>query len=84
MELDQNEKEVNKTKYLGLIMSLMFIARFTRANILILVTFLATKSADTKQKDNNKALRILNYVVSTESRKIKFRSDARPRIEGLQ
>jgi Reverse transcriptase (RNA-dependent DNA polymerase) len=47
------DDEVNKTKYLGLIMSLMFLARFTRADILMPVTYLATKSSDPKQKDYN-------------------------------
>jgi hypothetical protein len=65
---DPEDDEVNKSKYLGLIMSLMFLARFTRADILMPVTYLATKSADPKQKDYNKAMRILNYVSTTKNR----------------
>jgi hypothetical protein len=55
-------------------MSLMFLARFTRADILMPVTYLATKSSDPKQKDYNKAVRILNYVVNTMTRCLWFRS----------
>ena len=70
------DEEVNKTKYLSLIMSLMFLARFTRIDILMPVTFLATKSADPKQKDYHKGMRILNYVVNTRTRHLWFKSDA--------
>jgi hypothetical protein len=72
--LDEKDEDTNRTKYLGLIMSLMFLARFTRADILMPVTFLATKSANPKQKDYNKAMKILNYVVKTRSRHIKFKN----------
>jgi hypothetical protein len=72
---DPEDEEINKTKYLGLIMSLMFLARFTRSDILMPVTYLATKSANPKQKDFNKGMRILNYVVKTKSRHILFNSN---------
>jgi hypothetical protein len=76
LTLDSEDEEVNKTKYLGLIMSLMFLARFTRPDILMPVTYLATKSANPRQKDLNKGLRILNYVVKTKSRHILFNSNS--------
>jgi hypothetical protein len=69
---DLEDEEVNKTKYLGLIMSLMFLARFTRVDILMPVTYLATKSADPRQKDYNKAMKILNYVIRTKTRVLWF------------
>jgi hypothetical protein len=74
LDVDVEDAEVNKTKYLSLIMSLMFLARFTRADILMPVTYLATKSADPRQKDYNKGMRILNYVVSTKSKYLWFKS----------
>ena len=55
-------------------MSLMFLARFTRSNILMPVTYLATKSANPRQKDLNKGTRNLNYVVKT--RYIVFNSNS--------
>jgi len=39
------------------------------------VTFLAIKSADSKQKDCHKGMRILNYVVNTRTRHLWFKSD---------
>jgi hypothetical protein len=68
------DEEVNITKYLSLIMSL-FLARFTRIDIFMPVTFLAIKSADSKQKDCHKGMRILNYVVNTRTRHLWFKSD---------
>jgi len=57
-------------------MSLIFLARFTRIDILMPVTFLATKSADPKQKNCHKGMRILKYVVNTRTRHLWFKSDA--------
>jgi hypothetical protein len=74
---DDNDEQVNTTKYLGLIMSLMFLARFTRADILMPVTFLATKSANPKQKDYNKAIKILNYIAQTKNRRLIFKYDSK-------
>jgi hypothetical protein len=63
--LEENEKDVsiNTTKYLGLIMSLMYLARYTRPDVLMPVTYLATKSANPTQGHYNKAMKILSYVV---------------------
>jgi hypothetical protein len=73
---DENDDKIDVTKYLGIVMSLMFLARFTRADILMSVTYLATKSADPRQRDYNKAIKILNYVVLTKSRHLKFKVDS--------
>jgi hypothetical protein len=75
LQYDENDEKIEVTKYLGIIMSLMFLARFTRADILMPVTFLATKSADPRQKDYHKAIKILSYVVYTKNRHLRFRSD---------
>jgi len=77
---DDKDDKVDITKYLGIVMSLMFLARFTRADVLMPVTFLATKSADPRQKDYNKAMKILNYVVATKSRHLTFRSNVDLRL----
>jgi hypothetical protein len=76
--LEENEKDVkvNSTKYLGLIMSLMYLARYTRPDILMPVTYLATKSADPMQGHYNKALKILSYVVGTKTRSLLFSAKA--------
>ena len=76
LNIEEKNEKIKVTKYLGIEMSLMFLARFTRADILMPVTYLATKSADPRQKDYNKAIKILNYVVFTKSRHLKFRSNS--------
>jgi hypothetical protein len=76
--LEDNDKDVsvNVTKYLGLIMSLMYLARYTRPDILMPVTYLATKSANPTQIHYNKGIKILSYVVGTKTRSLLFKSDA--------
>ena len=56
-EVDDSEA-YNATKYLSLIMSLMFIARFTRPDVLFLVSFLATRCKNPSVSDWKKELNI--------------------------
>jgi hypothetical protein len=81
--LQENNKDVsvNTTKYLGLIMSLMYLARFTRPDILMPVTFLATKSANPMQSDFNKGLKILSYVKGTKNKALFFKANVKPTLE---
>ena len=41
-EEDEEDNSIDKSKYLSLVMSLMYLARFTRPDILMPTTFLAT------------------------------------------
>jgi len=59
------EERCDQKKYLSLIMSLMYTARFTRPDILVLVSFLATRCKDPGISDWRKALRILYYLAGT-------------------
>jgi Reverse transcriptase (RNA-dependent DNA polymerase) len=74
--LQDNPKdvEVNVTKYLGLVMSLMYLARFTRPDILMTVTYLATKSSKPTQGDYNKAIKVLSFVSGTKNRTLFFKA----------
>jgi hypothetical protein len=76
--LQDNEKSenINVTKYLGLVMSLMYLARFTRPDILMPTTYLATKSANPTQNDFNKAAKVLSYIIGTKSKMLYFKSNA--------
>jgi hypothetical protein len=74
MEYDESDEDFDKTKFLSLVMSLMFLARFTRSDILMPVTFLATKSANPKEKDYQKLLKILGYAMTTRKRRLLFES----------
>jgi hypothetical protein len=76
LEDSSSEGQMNQTKYLGLVMSLMYLARFTRPDILMPVTYLATKSAAPTEGDYKKALRVLAYAATTRSRTMLFKSNA--------
>jgi hypothetical protein len=81
--LQDNEKDVSvsPTKYLGLIMSLMYLARFTRPDVLMPVTYLATKSANPTQGDYNKGMKILSYLAGTKQRTLFFKAKASLTLE---
>jgi hypothetical protein len=59
----------------------MYLARFTRPDILMPVTYLATKSANPMQGDYNKGIRILSYVAGTKSRTLFFKANAELTLE---
>jgi len=56
---------ITKTKYLSLLMSLMFLARMTRPDILLTVSYLATKVNTSSMEDWNRALRVVHYLKTT-------------------
>jgi len=56
---------VDKSRYLSLIMSLMNIGRLTRPDILMPVSYLATRSSSPTFDDYSKALRIVKYLAGT-------------------
>ena len=51
--------------YLSLVMSLMFIARMTRPNILLTVTYLASKSSNPTKLEWNRCIRVVQYLKTT-------------------
>jgi hypothetical protein len=59
------KKEVNKSDYLSIVMSLMYLARFTRPDLLFAVTNLSTKTSDPNEDDMTNAKRVLRYIRST-------------------
>jgi hypothetical protein len=63
-------------------MSLMYLARFTRADILMPVSYLATRSSNPTVEDFSKVMRILRYLSGTANFGITFKStdDLRLRI----
>ena len=56
---------VDKSEFLGLVMTLMYLARLTRPDILLPVTFLASRSHCATQHDVKHALRIVSYLQHT-------------------
>lgn len=65
MTLIQNKESKpldNSSPYIGLVMSLMYLARFTRPDILFAVTYLATKCQNPTEDDYAQGIRILKYL----------------------
>ena len=75
---NKDQSVVNRKDFLGLIMSLMYLARLTRPDLLLPVTYLASKSHCATTEDLKKAERILYYLVYTRDLGITIR------CEGLQ
>jgi hypothetical protein len=70
-------KAVDKTQYLSLLMSLMYLARYTRPDVLMPVSYLATKSSKPTEDDFGKAMRVLRYLAGTVSVGLEFRRDVK-------
>jgi hypothetical protein len=79
-DLIPNTSLVNKNGYLSLVMSLMYLARFTRPDINFAVSYLATKSSSPTIGDEVKLKRVLRYLAGTPSEGIKFSGRFRPYI----
>jgi hypothetical protein len=56
------ERKVDRIHYLGMVMSLMYTARLTRADILLPVCYMATKSQSPSHEDYLKVCRIAKYL----------------------
>ena len=61
----EGAKPVDMKKYLSLVMSLMYLARLTRPDILLPVTYLATRSHHCNQNDWKQAIKICHYLRNT-------------------
>ena len=59
-------------QYLSLVMSLLYLARITRPDILFAVTYLASKSCTPTLGDYNKLKRILRYLTGSMSKVMKL------------
>jgi hypothetical protein len=57
---------VNRKEFLSLIMTLMYLARFTRHDILLPVTALATRCTEPRRSDMCHALRIVRYLAGSQ------------------
>jgi hypothetical protein len=57
---------VNRKEFLSLVMTLMYLARFTRHDILLPVTALATRCTEPRRSDMSHALRIVKYLAGNQ------------------
>jgi hypothetical protein len=72
MTSDPNSPPTDKKKYLSLLMTLMYLARFTRPDILMPLSFLASKCSKPTQEDFSKLMRILRYTSGTKKDGLTF------------
>jgi hypothetical protein len=59
-------KPVSRKEYLGIVMTLMYVARLTRPDILLPVTYLAARSHMATTADMKHVQRIVNYLDKTK------------------
>lgn len=74
---DPDSPPVDRTKYLSVIMSLMYIGRFTRPEILFAVSILSTKCNNPTVDDYLKALRIVKYLAGTPAVGVSYTKNRR-------
>jgi hypothetical protein len=61
-----DQTPVSKKEYLGIVMTLMYIARLTRPDILMPVTYLAARSHMATATDMKHVQRVVNYLHKTQ------------------
>ena len=71
-ETENDSSYHDKTGYTGLVMALMYLARYTRPDILFAVTYLSTKCANPSQNHYEKGIRILKYLFYHQDSRITF------------
>ena len=72
LHCNQGAPAVDKKEYLSLIMSLMYLARFTRPDILFSVSFLASRCSNPTKDDKEKLMRIVRYLSGTRKLGLRF------------
>jgi hypothetical protein len=73
-DIDHDSPPTNKKEYLSLVMSLMYLARFTRPDINFVVSYLATKSSAPTEQDSERLMRVLRYLAGTKNDGLLFSS----------
>jgi len=75
MEHDKNSPlMINKSRYLSLVMSLMYLARFTRPDILMPNSYLATRCSYPTEENWKKLMRIVYYLAGTQDEGLTYSS----------
>jgi hypothetical protein len=65
LKRNDNAPECDRRKYLSLIISLMFLARFTRPDIMMTVPYLVSKSAKPTVYHYSEAICMMKYLSGT-------------------
>jgi hypothetical protein len=64
-ETSQDAELVDQREYLSIVMQLMYLARLARPNVLLPVTYLATRSNKASVKDIKNFQQVINYLMRT-------------------
>ena len=73
LTIDPDSPPCDARKYLSLVMTLMYLARFTRPDILMPVTFLATRNCGPTEEDMAKAMRVVRYLAGDIGKAIHYK-----------
>jgi hypothetical protein len=71
-----DEKPADKQTFISCVMSLMYVAKRTRPDILKEVVYLATRCSEANESDMNKLLRVLKYLNGTKQYGIRFKKQS--------
>lgn len=71
----EEEPEADRKKYISILMSLMYLARLTRPDILVAVAYLATQNTAPKKRHYQATLKILRYLASVPNYTVRYKRD---------
>ena len=74
LQTKSGAESADKKAYLSLIMSLMYLARYTRPDVLFSVSFLASKCSNPTSDDMDKVMRIVRFLSGTRGLGLRFDS----------
>jgi hypothetical protein len=72
---------VDINHYLSLVMSLMYLARYTRPDILFMTTYLCSKSKEPNELHYKMACRVLKYIQDTPNYAVRFTRNVKNCLE---
>lgn len=75
-DVRENDKAVDKRAFLSLVMKLMWLAKRSRPDILLPVSYLATKCQSPVEDDSKKLNRVLAYINATPEKGIVLEPDS--------
>jgi hypothetical protein len=75
VEDDGDSLDTDKHQYLSLAMTLMYLARFTRPDILMPVSYLASKCSRPTASDHIKLIRVVRYLAGTASIELEYKAN---------
>jgi hypothetical protein len=62
-----NDELVDKIDYLSKVMSIMYLAKRSRPDLLMATVFAATKSSEPRRRDEMKLMKVFNYINATRA-----------------